>query len=123
MNVEDVRDFCLSLPHTEEYTPFDDVTLCFKVGGLEKGKIFALLSLDKIPPSINLKAEPEEAISLRENYPQIIPGYHMNKKHWNTVYFEDGLTPKLIKELIEKSYHLVFNSLTAKLRNELKEIK
>jgi predicted DNA-binding protein (MmcQ/YjbR family) len=120
MNVEQFREYCLSLDHVIEYFPFDDVTLVFKVGGTE-GKIFALLPLDAEPASANLKCNPEKAIELRESYPQIIPGFHMNKKHWNTIYIDDGLGHKLLKELIDHSYDLVYKSLTKKLRESLEK--
>lgn len=118
MNVEQFREYCLSLPHVLEYFPFDEVTLVFKVGGME-GKIFAFLPLDASPASANLKCDPDRSIELREEYPQIIPGFHMNKKHWNTVYIEDGLTHKMLKELIDHSYDLVYQSLPKKLRTAL----
>lgn len=120
MNVEQFREYCLSLNHVIEYFPFDEVTLVFKVG-YEEGKIFALLSLDSDPSSANLKCDPEKAIELRESYSQVIPGYHMNKKHWNTVNIDDGLSNKLLKEMINDSYNLVYNSLTKKLRQSLEE--
>jgi predicted DNA-binding protein (MmcQ/YjbR family) len=81
MNIEEVRNFCLKLNGTEEDYPFGENTLVFKVGG----KIFALTSLDSIPLQINLKCDPEKAVELRETYDSVIPGYHMNKRHWNTV--------------------------------------
>lgn len=118
MNIEEFREYCLSLDHVIEYFPFDEVTLVFKVG-YEEGKIFALLSLDANPPSANLKCDPERAIELRESYSQIIPGFHMNKKHWNTVFIDDGLNHKLLKEMIQHSYDLVYKSLTKKLRDHL----
>ena len=82
------------------------------------GKIFALAGLDEFPPRVNLKCDPERCIELRENYPEsIIPGYHMNKKHWNTVYIEGDLDLEFLKGLIDHSYELVFQSLPKKLRN------
>ena len=83
MNIENLRDYCLSLPFSEEKFPFDDETLVFCVGG----KIFALVDLGNAT-RVNLKCEPEQAIMLREAYEGIIPGWHMNKKHWNTVFFD-----------------------------------
>jgi predicted DNA-binding protein (MmcQ/YjbR family) len=121
MNIEEVRTFCLQLPFVEEYMPFGDGVLCFKVGGLEDGKIFALLSLGDGTSSINLKNNPETCIELREKYHQVIPGYHMNKKHWNTVHYEDGLSPKILQDMIQDSYDLVYKSLTAKLRKLLEQ--
>jgi predicted DNA-binding protein (MmcQ/YjbR family) len=122
MNVEDVRDYCLSLPFVEEYTPFGEDILVFKVGGIEQGKIFSLLPISAIPARVNLKCDPLRAEELREQYAQILPGYHMNKKHWNTVYYEDDLPPKLTKELIQHSYTLVYASLPLKLRKELESL-
>jgi predicted DNA-binding protein (MmcQ/YjbR family) len=119
MDIEQFRAYCLSLPFVEEYTPFDDVTLCFKVGSIEKGKIFCFLPLGADPPRTGLKCDPDRAIELREKHDQITPGFHLNKKHWNTVFIDDGLSNKVIKELIDHSYELVYNSLTAKFRKEL----
>ncbi|MCO6462681.1 MAG: MmcQ/YjbR family DNA-binding protein [Saprospiraceae bacterium] len=84
----------MSKPGAEESFPFDEHTIVFKVGG----KIFALTGLNDIPPSINLKCDPDKAIMLRESHDEIVPGYHMNKKHWNTVYFDSDLDNKLVKE-------------------------
>lgn len=108
MNVEEIREYCISKPGVTEGFPFDDTTLVFKVGG----KMFALLSLED-DLSMNLKCDPELAISLREQYPAIIPGYHMNKTHWNTV-FTNGVSDDLLRELIDGSYLLIFNSLPGK---------
>jgi predicted DNA-binding protein (MmcQ/YjbR family) len=116
MNVEEVRSYCLSLPHVEEYMPFGDGVLCFKVGGIEDGKIFAFLSLDPVRCAIGLKATPERCLELREEYSQVVPGYHMNKKHWNTVYIEEGLSNKVIQSLIKDSHYLVFDSLPNKIK-------
>jgi len=117
MNVEEVRGYCLSKKGAMESFPFDDTTLVLKVGD----KIFALLSLDD-PASINLKCDPAKAIDLREIYPSIIPGYHMNKKHWNTVMLDGSLPNDLIISMLDDSYDLVFNSLPEKLRKEISQI-
>ena len=115
MNIEDYRTYCLSLKATTEGFPFDDVTLVFKAGG----KMFALTNVDLFQ-TINLKCDPTYAEELREQYPDFIrPGYHMNKKHWNTVSTE--LEENLLIKLIEHSYNLVFNSLPKKVRQELEE--
>lgn len=119
MNIEAFREHCLSYPGTEETFPFDEVTLVFKV----MGKMFALISLNSDPRRCNLKADPEWAEELRESHHQIIPGFHMNKKHWNTVYLEDGLEEGLIVELIKHSYDLVVSKLTKKLKAELAELQ
>ena len=103
MNVEELREYCISKPHVTESFPFDQTTLVFKVGG----KMFALTGLEKFPPSINLKCNPEYAIELREQYEVIQPGFHMNKKHWNTISYQENLPTQLLKELIDHSYELV----------------
>lgn len=115
MDIESIREFCLTKPGTTEGFPFDEVTLVFKVGG----KIFCLMSLEKNPGRINLKCDPEEAISLRETHPSIIPGYHMNKKNWNTVILDGSIEESLVRQMIDNSYDLVFFSLPAKIRNDL----
>jgi predicted DNA-binding protein (MmcQ/YjbR family) len=116
MDIEAVRQYCMNLKGAEETQPFGPDTLVFKVGG----KMFALTGLDEEECSVNLKCDPEKAIDLREEYPdQVIPGYHMNKMHWNTVYFERGLQDKFLKDLINHSYDLVLNSLPAKVKEQL----
>ena len=102
MNIEELRDYCLSLPGAGEDFPFDETTLAFKV----KGKIFALTDLEP-PLSVNLKCDPELAIELREHYPAVVPGYHMNKKHWNTVHIDGSVGDDLLKEWILMSFKLV----------------
>ena len=116
MNIEEFRIYCLSKKGVTESFPFGEETLVFKV----MEKVFALAGLDAHPASAILKCDPEKAIELREEYDgQIIPGYHMNKKHWNTVEIEGNLPPALITELIDHSYDLVVKSLTKKLQAEL----
>lgn len=117
MNIEEVRGYCISMKGAIESFPFDDTTLVVKVGD----KIFALLSLEG-EASINLKCDPSRAIELREIYPSIWPGYHMNKKHWNTVMLDGSLSNELIMEMLDDSYELVFNSLPEKLRKEINQI-
>lgn len=114
MNIEELRDFCLSKPHVTEGFPFDEKTLVFKVAG----KLFALTGLESYPASVNLKCNPDRALDLREEYEQIRPGFHMNKKHWNTIAYE-SLPDQFIKELIEHSYDLASKSLTKKVQKEL----
>lgn len=109
MTLEEFRDFCLSFPGTSEHTPFDEVTLVFKVGN----KMFALANMD-IFQSFNVKCNPERAIDLREQYSEVLPGYHMSKVHWNTVSVTGSLSDKMLKSFIEDSYHLVRSSLTKK---------
>ena len=113
MNVEEIREYCIAKPATEECFPFDDVTLVFKVAG----KMFALLNLEH-PHSVNLKCDPERAIELRETYPFIVPGFHMNKTHWNTVHLDNEAPSALIREMIDASFALVCKSLTRKARLE-----
>lgn len=114
MNIESFRDYCLAKPGVTEGFPFDERTLVFKV----MGKMFALTNVDLFQ-SINLKCDPEYAIELRETFQAVTPGYHMSKKHWNTVTVEGDLTEKLLIDLIDHSYGLVVKSLTKKLRDEL----
>jgi predicted DNA-binding protein (MmcQ/YjbR family) len=111
MNTEELRDYCLQKPYTEEGMPFGDDTLVFKVGG----KIFLLTSLDQAN-RFNVKCNPERAIELREQYSEVIPGYHMNKTNWNTVYMDGSLTRKQLLEMIDHSYNLIFNSLPKKVK-------
>ncbi len=115
MNIEEVRTYCLRKNGVEESFPFDNETLVFKVGG----KMFLLTSLVSPEFRINLKTAPEKSLLLREEYPQITPGFHMNKKHWNTVLIDGKLSEKLIYGLIDESYDLVFNSLSKKKQREL----
>ena len=114
MNVEEYRDYCLSKDFVTESFPFDSSTLVFKVGG----KMFALSGIDPFV-SVNLKCDPERAVEFRETYNGIKPGWHMNKKHWNTVAIDSDVPYQLLQELIDHSYELVFQSLTKKLRHEL----
>jgi predicted DNA-binding protein (MmcQ/YjbR family) len=116
MHIEQFRGFCLSFPGTTEEFPFDENTLVFKV----MGKMFVLCDVDEFE-SINLKCDPVKAIELREQYPEIVnPGYHMNKKHWNTVSMQYNLPDDLIKEWITDSYNLVVAGLPKKDREKLK---
>ncbi|MFD1872521.1 MmcQ/YjbR family DNA-binding protein [Hymenobacter bucti] len=116
MNIEEYRDFCLSLPGATEELPFGPDTLVFKVGG----KIFALTSLQTFA-SINLKCDPEQAVELRERYDYVLPGFHQNKKHWNTVVIGSGATVFQLQQWITHSYQLVVASLPKARRAELAE--
>jgi predicted DNA-binding protein (MmcQ/YjbR family) len=107
MNAEEIRTYCLSKDKVKESFPFGNDTLVFKVGG----KIFLLLSLDGSPLQFNAKCDPDFALELRERYSSIIPGYHMNKKHWNTVLCDGTIPKKQILELIDHSYGLVRSTL------------
>lgn len=103
MNAEEIREYALAKEYAEEGFPFGENTIVFKV----KNKIFLLVALYENPPRFNAKCDPDKATELREEYPEsILPGYHMNKKHWNTV-IVTGLKIKLLKELIDDSYDLV----------------
>ena len=110
MNIEEFREYCLLKNDVTECFPFDNVTLVFKV----KGKMFALTSTDDEEFSINLKCDPEIAIDLREHYPCVLPGYHMDKKHWNTVFVDGTVDDKLLKEWIDNSYELVLKKTKKK---------
>ena len=103
MDLPDLIAHCLAKPGAEETTPFGPDHLVYKVGG----KMFALTSPDEFPPRVNLKCDPERALELRDRYEAIIPGYHMNKRHWNTVILDGSLPDNLIRELIDHSYQLV----------------
>jgi predicted DNA-binding protein (MmcQ/YjbR family) len=115
MNIESIREYCLKKKGVTEEFPFNEETLVFKV----MGKIFLLASLEKIPLQINLKCDPEFAIELREKYDSVIPGYHMNKKHWNTIIIDDSITPKNIFEWIDHSYNLVSESFSQKIKSKM----
>jgi predicted DNA-binding protein (MmcQ/YjbR family) len=114
MDIEEIIAYSLSKKGAQESFPFDDSTLVIKVGG----KIFILVSLDG-DAWINLKCDPEKAIELRESNPAISPGYHMSKKHWNTVVLDGSITKKLLFEMIDHSYELVFESLSTKIKSAL----
>lgn len=103
MNVEQIREYCLSKKGAEEYQPFGPDNVVFKV----KGKMFLLLSLDTSPTQFNVKCDPDKAEALREAYDCVLPGYHMNKKHWNTIVVDGSAPTKLLKEWIDDSYELV----------------
>ncbi|MBO9620645.1 MAG: MmcQ/YjbR family DNA-binding protein [Niabella sp.] len=103
MNVEDIRNYCLQQVGVEESFPFGPETLVFKVSG----KIFLLIGLDGDPLQFNVKCDPDKALELRETYSAVLPGYHMNKKHWNTIVVDGSVPNKLLKEWISDSYKLV----------------
>jgi predicted DNA-binding protein (MmcQ/YjbR family) len=114
MDVAQFREYCLSKPRATEGTPFGSGVLVFKVGG----KMFALAALDEVPTTVNLKCDPDLALDLRDRYEQVTPGYHMNKKHWNTVEIETGIRDADLRKMIDHSYDLVANTLpksTAKI--------
>lgn len=118
MDLEAFRTYCLSKKGTSEDFPFDEVTLCLRV----VGKIFAITGLDSENFTVALKCDPEEAVELRERYDDIQPGYHMNKKHWNTVTFDGTLDDTLLRRLIDMSYDLVVKSLKKAEREALEAL-
>lgn len=119
MNIEELRNYCLSKPGVEETFPFDEHTMVFKV----MDKMYALSGLNDVDVRVNLKCDPELAISLREKFDCVIPGYHMNKKHWNTVIVDGSVPVSTIKEWIDHSYDLIVGSLTKKKKEELKKMQ
>ena len=122
MNLETYYEYCLSKKGATEHFPFDKDTLVFKVGG----KMFALSSLlqwEKGKSSVNLKCNPEYAQELRGQYDAIQPAFHMSKVHWNTIAINRDVSDKLVKELIDDSYDLVFKSLTKNTQNEILKLE
>ena len=117
MDIEYFREYCLAKKGVSEGFPFDENTLVFKV----MEKVFALMDVEQFQ-SVNLKCDPERAIELRESNEGIIPGYHMNKKHWNTVDTDGAVDDDLFLELADHSYELVVKGLTKKMREELDEL-
>jgi predicted DNA-binding protein (MmcQ/YjbR family) len=116
MHIEQLRDYCLSKARVTESFPFDEYTLAFKVAG----KIFLIASLDETPLRFNVKCNPELAIRLREQYEDtVLPGYHMNKKHWNTIICNGVLNDYQLYAMIDNSYKAVLQSLPKKLRKGL----
>ena len=115
MNIEELREFCLSLKGTDESFPFDEQTLVFKV----MGKMFCLSGLEHHPPQCNVKCDPERAVELREEYSGVQPGWHMSKLHWNTLVFDGSFSDELAKDWIQHSYELVVNRMPKKLKSEL----
>jgi predicted DNA-binding protein (MmcQ/YjbR family) len=115
MNVESFRDYCLSKPAATEDTPFGPEDIVFKV----EGKMFAIAALDEVPPRVNLKCDPDLALELRDRYEQVLPGYHMNKKHWNTVVLDGVIPEKELRKMIDDSYALVAQSLPKAKREKL----
>ena len=114
MDIESFREYCLSFKGVTEKFPFDESTLVFYV----QGKMFCLTDVDAFD-FINVKCDPEKAVALRERYPAVLPGYHMSKKHWNSLAMDGSLPVPLVKQWIRDSYDLVVASLPRKLREEL----
>lgn len=117
MHIEELREYCLGQKAVSEELPFGPQTLVFKVAG----KVFLLVGLDQVDQlSFNVKCDPEYAVELREEYEgTVLPGYHMNKKHWNTVYANRELSDDRLFGLVDHSYQLVFQSLPKKMQEEI----
>ena len=116
MNLEELRDFCLAKKGVEETLPFGPETLVFKVGG----KAFLLTGFEYETLQFNVKCDPEKAIELREQYACVLPGYHMNKKHWNTVIVDGSVPENTVRQWIDHSYELVVSGLTKSERAKLR---
>ncbi len=115
MDIEQLREYCLSKIGTEEGLPFGPDTLVYKVGG----KVFLLTGLDNEELRFNVKCQPDKAMELREQFSCVVPGYHMNKKHWNTIVVDGSVSSKQLKEWIDHSYDLVVKSLPKKIREDI----
>lgn len=115
MDIESLRNYCLAKNEVSEGFPFGETTLVFKV----RGKIFFLAGLDNPILQFNVKCDPEKAIEWREQYASVIPGYHMNKKWWNTVIVDGSISSRVLKEMIDDSYRLVVSSLPKKMQEGL----
>lgn len=115
MDLPDVIEHCLSLPGAEETQPFGPEALVYKVAG----KMFAVTVPEDFPPRINLKCDPKRAVELRDEHPAIRPGWHMNKRHWNTVVLDGTLPAAMVRSLVEHSYELVVAGLPRKTREKL----
>ncbi|MDO5509685.1 MAG: MmcQ/YjbR family DNA-binding protein [Weeksellaceae bacterium] len=114
MHIEQLREICLAFPHVTEDFPFDQKTLVCRVGN----KIFALTDIEEVEPSVNLKCDPELATAWREQYSAVKPGYHMNKKHWNTVHIH-ALPEHIVHQMLQHSYDCVWKNLPLKVRKQL----
>ena len=115
MDLAIFREYCLTKPGVTESMPFGKDVLLFKVAG----KMFALAPFDEIPATANLKCDPDRALELRDRYEQVRPGYHMNKKHWNTVEIDSGIPITELRKMIDHSYELVTKSLPKAERKKL----
>lgn len=115
MDIESLQEYCLKKKEAEETFPFGDTTLVFKV----RGKMFLLVSLDSPVLQFNVKCDPEQAIEWREQYHAVQPGYHMNKKMWNTVTVDGSIPAKILRQMIDDSYELVVKSLPKKSQEGL----
>jgi len=119
MNIETLTEYCLAKKGVTESFPFGGDTLVFKV----MDKIFALTGMDESPCKVNLKCDPEWTLTLREEHEDIQPGYHMNKKHWNTVNIEGALSDGFILKLVDLSYDLVISTLSSKDKAILNQLE
>ena len=115
MDARELRTWCLQQPGAIEDFPFGPVTSVFKVAG----KIFALSALDRMPLEVSVKCEPELAVGLRDSHRAIRPGYHLNKRHWNTITLDGSLPDQLVRDLVEDSYDLVVSALPKRIREQL----
>ena len=115
MHADELRDWCLGRPGASEDFPFTPEHSVFKVAG----KMFALSALEREPLEVSVKCEPELAVELRNSYPAIRPGYHLNKRHWNTITLDGSLPDKLVRDMIEDSYDLVVSALPKRVREEI----
>ena len=115
MDATELRRYCLQQPGAIEDFPFGPEHSVFKVAG----KMFALSALERAPLEVSVKCEPDLAVSLRASYPEIRPGYHLNKRHWNTVTVDGDLPDQLVRDLIEDSYDLVVSALPKRVREQL----
>lgn len=119
MNIEELREYCISIKGVQEDLPFGPDILVFKV----MGKLFLLTGLDNHPIQFNVKCDPEKAVQLREQFACVLPGYHMNKKHWNTIILDGSVNDELLKEWIKDSYDLVFSGLSKIQQKNFAEMK
>ena len=115
MQLDTIREHCLAKPDVTEGFPFGESALVFKTSG----RIFAILMIDETPPSINLKCDPVRALELREQYDWVQPGYHMNKKHWNTIILDGSIPSEQIQRMIDHSYQLIVDNLPTAEREQL----
>ncbi|MGH9197267.1 MAG: MmcQ/YjbR family DNA-binding protein [Acidimicrobiia bacterium] len=115
MDLEDLRGYCLSKPGADESYPFGPGALVMKVGG----KLFAIIADESDPLTLSLKCEPDIAVMLRSHYPAVGPGYHLNKRHWNTVTLNGTIQKKQILEWVDDSYDLVVETLPRRIRDEI----
>ena len=116
MDNEEIREYCLSKAGVTESLPFNETALVFKVAG----KMFVLLDLSEDRRGITLKCDPELAIELREQYPEVTPAYHFNKKHWNTIGSGGSVSTQFLKEWIDHSYKMVVQGLPKKMQDNFK---